>query len=107
MDRNEVKKLLQYIDIYDKSQFSIIVQDLKHNFCQNMRIARKLSNISPESAAQHLGIEPQTLRRLEAENDRDEFSSQVLLLAITYYDLQPNFYFEDWRKNELLLKNKK
>ena len=68
-----------------------------------MRIARKLSNMEPERAAQYLGLEPQSLRRIEAENDRDEFSSKVLILAIMIYDQDANFYFKNWKENELLL----
>ena len=103
MDKNEFKKLINNIDLYNSNEYNKIIADLKHNVCQNMRIARKLSNIEPEKAAQYLGLEPQSLRRIEAENDRDEFSSKVLILAIMIYDQDANFYFKNWKENELLL----
>lgn len=68
-----------------------------------MTIARKLSNVSPDNAAQLLKLEPQSLRRLEAENDRDEFSTRVLLIAIMIYEPDANFYFKNWKENEKIL----
>lgn len=103
MDKNEFKKLINNIDLYNSKEYNKIIEDLKHNVCQNMRIARKLSNMEPERAAQYLGLEPQSLRRIEAENDRDEFSSKVLILAIMIYGQDANFYFKNWKENELLL----
>lgn len=92
MDKNEFRKLINNIDLYNSNEYNKIIADLKHNVCQNMRIARKLSN-----------MEPQSLRRIEAENDRDEFSSKVLILAIMIYGQDANFYFKSWKENELLL----
>ena len=69
-----------------------------------MRIARKLSNISPEKAAVLLNLEPQSLRRIEAIGDRDEFSSKVFIMAVMIYTPDANFYFNDWRENEKKLK---
>lgn len=103
VDKNEFKNLINNIDLYNSNEYNKIIADLKHNVCQNMRIARKLSNIEPEKAAQYLGLEPQSLRRIEAENDRDEFSSKVLILAIMIYGQDANFYFKNWKENELLL----
>ena len=73
---------------------------------ENMRIARKLSKIEPDQAAELLKLEPQSLRRIEAENDRDEFSTRVLIMAIMIYKPDANFYFKKWQENELLLKEK-
>jgi len=82
---SDFKTLLKSIDIYDKTEYNKVLMDMKHNICQNMRIARKLSNIEPELAAQYLDLEPQSLRRIEAENDRDEFSIKVFIMAVLYY----------------------
>ncbi len=106
MDKEEFKTLIKDIDVFDKEKMDCIVQRLKHNICQNLRIARKLSNINPEKASQLLGLEPQSLRRIEAVNDRDEFSSRVLILAIMYYHVDEDFYFKDWKENEKLLHRK-
>lgn len=103
MEKTEFIKLLNSIDTYNAVEYNKIVEDLKHNICQNMRIARKLSNINPDVAAQLLKLEPQSLRRIEAENDRDKFSSQVFIMVIMLYKPDANFYFRDWHENELLL----
>lgn len=103
MDRSELSKQLKSIDMYDDKLHNEFVCQLKHNVCQNMRISRLLSNISVEKAAQYFGLEPQSLRRIEAEHDRDEISSKVLILAMVLYDTSADFYFEDWKSNELLL----
>lgn len=100
MDKEEFNSILNSIDIYDNDEYNHLISILKHNFCQNMRIARKLSNVSPDNAAQLLKLEPQSLRRLEAENDRDEFSTRVLLMAIMIYEPDANFYFKNWKENE-------
>lgn len=104
MDKSEFKKLLENMDVYDKNQQANLVQELKHNICQNLRIARNLCKMSTEEASQYFGIEPQSLRRIEAENDRDDFSSKVLIMAIMLYNQDANFYFKNWKVNELLLK---
>lgn len=103
MDKKEFSQLIKKIDLYNSKEYNEIIAKLKHNICQNMRIARKLSNIEPEKAAQYLNLEPQSLRRIEAENDRDEFSSKVFILAIMLYNQDANFYFKDWKENEILL----
>ena len=100
---NDFKSLLESIDIYEKSEYNKVLMDVKHNICQNMRIARKLSNIEPELAAQYLDLEPQSLRRIEAENDRDEFSIKVFIMAVLFYNQDANFYFKNWQDNEKLL----
>ena len=103
MQDNDFKTLLKSIDIYDKTEYNKVLMDVKHNICQNMRIARKLSNIEPELAAQYLDLEPQSLRRIEAENDRDEFSIKVFIMAVLYYNQDANFYFKNWKDNEKLI----
>lgn len=103
MQDSDFKTLLKSIDIYDKTEYNKVLMDMKHNICQNMRIARKLSNIEPELAAQYLDLEPQSLRRIEAENDRDEFSIKVFIMAVLYYNQDANFYFKNWKENEKLL----
>jgi len=100
---SDFKTLLKSIDIYDKTEYNKVLMDMKHNICQNMRIARKLSNIEPELAAQYLDLEPQSLRRIEAENDRDEFSIKVFIMAVLYYNQDANFYFKNWKDNEKLI----
>jgi DNA-binding XRE family transcriptional regulator len=104
VDKNEFKALINSIDFYNSEEFLKIIASLKHNICQNMRIARKLSKIKPDTAAQLLGLEPQSLRRIEAENDRDEFSTKVFILAVMTYKPDANFYFKKWKDNEKLLK---
>lgn len=104
MDKKEFFKDLQKINVYEQQdEYNKLLAALKHNICQNMRIARKLSNMEPDQAAELLKLEPQSLRRIEAENDRDEFSTRVLIMAIMIYEPDANFYFQDWRDNELLL----
>lgn len=103
MDKKEFKQLINKVDLYNSDEYNEIIAKLKHNICQNMRIARKLSEIEPELAAQYLNLEPQSLRRIEAENDRDEFSSKVFILAVMLYNQDANFYFKEWKENEMLL----
>ena len=103
MNKDEFKKVLENIDIYDKGEYTNIIASLKHNICQNMRIARKISKIDPETAALLLDLEPQSLRRIEAINDRDEFSTKVLIMAIMVYKPDANFYFKKWEENQKLL----
>lgn len=105
MDKKEFDELISSIDLYNSKQYNEIIAKLKHNICQNLRIARKLSKLDPEVAAQYLNLEPQSLRRIEAENDRDEFSSKVLIMAIMVYNQDANFYFKDWKENQKLLNN--
>ena len=102
VDKNEFFKELQKINVYEQQEeYNKLLEALKHNICQNMRIARKLSNIEPDQAAELLKLEPQSLRRIEAENDRDEFSTRVLIMAIMIYKPDANFYFKKWQENEL------
>ncbi len=105
MDKEEFNRLLQETDIYNREEYNKIILKLKHNLCQNIRIARKLSRKSPEEASTLLGLEPQSLRRIEALNDRDDISLRVLLLAVMVYNENANFYFNDWKENEKLLEN--
>ena len=104
MDNNEFKQIIRKKDFSNSDDYDSFVAELKHNICQNMRIARKLSKIRPDVAAQFLHLEPQSLRRIEAENDRDEFSTKVFLMAIMLYKPDANFYFKNWKENERLLK---
>lgn len=103
MDKKEFKKIIKNINFYDSKEYYEVIAKLKHNVCQNLRIARKLSKLEPDVAAQYLDLEPQSLRRIEAENDRDEFSTKVFLMAIMVYEPDANFYFKDWKENEKLL----
>lgn len=106
MNKQEFQQKLSQIDIYDSKEYYDMISLVKHNLCQNFRIARKLSHINPETAATLLGLEPQSLRRIEAENDRDEFSTRVFIMAIMIYEPDANFYFRDWKDNEKLLLKK-
>lgn len=103
MNKTEFNELLKSIDIYNNDEYNKLVNILKHNICQNLRIARKLSNMSTECAAQLLNLEPQSLRRIEAERDRDDFSTKVFIMAIMIYKPDANFYFNNWKDNEVLL----
>lgn len=103
MDKEEFSKLLQETDVYNREEYNKIVLLLKHNLCQNIRIARKLPKKSPEEASILLGLEPQSLRRIEALNDRDDISLRVVLLAVMVFDQDADFYFRDWKENEKLL----
>lgn len=103
MSRSELSNELKAINAYDEKLVNEFVHRIKHNVCQNMRIARLLSNIEGEQAAQYFDLEPQSLRRIEAEHDRDEISSKVLLMAMVLYDVDADFYFKNWKENELLL----
>lgn len=105
MDKEEFIDYISSINIYDTDKYNKAIMLLKHNICQNMRIARKLSNMKPDEAAQLLDLEPQSLRRIEAINDRDEFSTKVLIMAIMIYKPDANFYFRKWQDNELLLED--
>lgn len=105
MNKQEFSSLIKKLDLYNSNEYNNIIAKIKHNVCQNMRIARKLSEIELEIAAQYLDLEPQSLRRIEAENDRDEFSSKVFLMAVMIYNQDANFYFNDWHVNEQKLKN--
>lgn len=105
MNKQEFSSLIKNLDLYNSNEYNNIIAKIKHNVCQNMRIARKLSEIELEIAAQYLDLEPQSLRRIEAENDRDEFSSKVFLMAVMIYNQDANFYFNDWHVNERKLKN--
>lgn len=100
MNKQEFSSLIRNMDLYNSNEYDNIIAKIKHNVCQNMRIARKLSKIELEVAAQYLDLEPQSLRRIEAENDRDEFSTKVFLMAVMIYNQDANFYFNDWHYNE-------
>ncbi len=106
MNKSEFNTLIKSIDIYNPNEYNKVVTVLKHNICQNMRIARKLSNINADSAALFLNLEPQSLRRIEAEGDRDDISTKVFIMAVMLYNPDANFYFQNWKENELLLKEK-
>lgn len=100
MNKQEFSSLIRNMDLYNSNEYDNIIAKIKHNVYQNMRIARKLSKIELEVAAQYLDLEPQSLRRIEAENDRDEFSTKVFLMAVMIYNQDANFYFNDWHDNE-------
>lgn len=81
-------------------------EEVKVNLCQNMRIARKLSKIKVKDAAPQLGIEPDSLKRIESSSKVGP-SLEVLCGAIELYNQDPNFYWNDWNKNQKLLENQK
>ena len=81
--------------------------EIKKNLCQNMRIARKLAQIKVKDAAPSLGIEPESLKRIEALSSEIGPSLEVLCGAIELYEQDPNFYWVDWEENQKLLKNEK
>lgn len=80
--------------------------DVKKNICQNMRIARKLANIKVKDAAPALGIEPESLKRIESGSKTGP-SLEVLSGAIELYEKDPNFYWKNWKENEKLLDTEK
>ena len=111
MKKEYYKKLLNEVPVDDiekyKKACNKVIDDVKHNIAQNLRIARKLSDKSPKFSYQALGIEYETLRRIESKKGKDEFSLKVLILATIIYDEDIDFYFKDWKENEKLLKAKK
>ena len=80
--------------------------EVKKNICQNMRIARKLANIKVKDAAPALGIEPESLKRIESGSKTGP-SLEVLSGAIELYEKDPNFYWINWKENEKLLDTEK
>ena len=100
---NYLNKNINNKEVFTEKEYKETIALVKHNICQNMRIARKLSNLDSETASEHLFIESQSLRRLEALNDRDEFSLKVFIMALITYGQDANFYFEDYKENEKLL----
>ena len=90
-------------EVFTEEEYQEVIKLFKHNICQNMRIARKLSGLDSETASEHLFLEAQSLRRLEAINDRDEFSLKVFIMALLTYNQDADFYFEDYKENEKLL----
>lgn len=81
--------------------------EIKKNICQNMRIARKLAQMKVKDAAPALGIEPESLKRIEAPSSKVGPSLEVLCGAIELYEKDPNFYWLDWEENEKLLDTEK
>ena len=81
--------------------------EIKKNICQNMRIARKLAQMKVKYAAPALGIEPESLKRIEAPSSKVGPSLEVLCGAIELYEKDPNFYWLDWEENEKLLDTEK
>ena len=72
-----------------------------------MRIARKLAKMKVKDAAPQLGIEPESLKRIEAPSSDIGPSLEVLCGAIELYAKDPNFYWVDWEENQKLLKDEK
>lgn len=58
-------------------------------------------------AAPALGIEPESLKRIEAPSSEIGPSLEVLCGAIELYEQDPNFYWEYWEENQKLLEGKK
>ena len=81
--------------------------EIKKNICQNMRIARKLAQMKVKDAEPALGIEPESLKRIEAPSSKVGPSLEVLCGAIELYEKDPNFYWLDWEENEKLLDTEK
>ena len=81
--------------------------EIKKNICQNMRIARKIAKMKVKDAAPALGIEPKSLKRIEAPSSKVGPSLEVLCGAIELYEKDPNFYWLDWEENEKLLDTEK
>ena len=81
--------------------------EIKKNICQNMRIARKLAQMKVKDAAPALGIEPESLKRIEAPSSKVGPSLEVLCGATELYEKDPNFYWLDWEENEKLLDTEK
>ena len=46
MDKEQFSDLIKQIDLYDSEKYNKVLADLKHNICQNLRIARKLSKLN-------------------------------------------------------------
>lgn len=84
----------------DRSLTAINFEQVKINLSQNVRIARKLKNVSTTVSAPFLGLEPQSLQRVEALNDSHYPSLEVLCNAIAYYNEEPNFYWTNWEENQ-------
>lgn len=82
-------------------------QEIKKNLCQNMRIARKLAKMKVKDAAPALGIEPESLKRIEAPSSKIGPSLEVLCGAIELYEQKPDFYWINWEDNQKLLDNEK
>lgn len=80
--------------------------EIKKNICQNMKIARKLAKIKVKDAAPQLGIEPESLKRIESGSKVGP-SLEVLSGAIELYNKTPDFYWGDWKENIKLLENEK
>ena len=81
--------------------------EIKKNICQNMRIARKLAQMKVKDAAPALGIEPESLKRIEAPSSEVGPSLEVLCCAIELYGQNPNFYWDYWEDNQELLVDEK
>ena len=79
--------------------------EIKKNICQNMRIARKLAQMKVKDAAPALGIEPESLKRIEAPSSKVGPSLEVLSGAIELYGQDPNFYWDYWEDNQELLED--
>lgn len=56
MNKQEFSSLIRNMDLYNSNEYDNIIAKIKHNVCQNMRIARKLSKIELEVAAQYLDL---------------------------------------------------
>ena len=70
-------------------------------------LARKLAKMKVKDAAPQLGIEPESLKRIEAPSSEIGPSLEVLCGAIELYGQNPNFYWVDWEENQKLLKDEK
>ncbi len=77
--------------------------DIKAKICQNMKIARRLAGIRLEDAAEIFGVTPEHLKRVEAINDRNNMSINMLHKAIIVYGQDADFFFREPSENRKLL----
>ena len=79
--------------------------DIKAKICQNMKIARHLSVIRLEEAAEIFGVTPEHLKRVEAVNDRNNMSINMLHKAIIVYGQDADFFFREPSENRKILED--
>ena len=64
-----------------------------------MKIARNIAGIRLEDAAEIFGITPEHLKRIEAINDRNNMSINMLHKAIIVYGMDADFFFNEPSEN--------
>lgn len=73
--------------------------NIKAKICQNLKIARNIAGIRLEDAAEIFGITPEHLKRIEAINDRNNMSINMLHKAIIVYGMDADFFFNEPSEN--------